>query len=119
MFINGDKVKLDDEQRVLVKDFYDQSMQIGKIAKEMGLEGAKIGAEGAKLGMKAIGGLIKMLLTDYDEEDLDYYLEAESEKIEERAELLEERAEELEDIADELEYHAEEEIPKLEELDWF
>lgn len=122
LFVNGDKIKLNDEQQVLVKKFYDQSMQIVNIAKEMGLEGARIGAEGAKLGIKAIGGLIKMLLTDYDEEDLDYYLEAESEKIEERAELLEEQAEELEDLADELEYLAEEmieEIPELEELDWY
>jgi len=122
LFVNGDRVNLNDDQQILVKDFYIQSMSIVKIAKNMGIEGAKIGVEGAKLGMKAIGGLIKMLLTDYDEDDLDRYLEEESEKIEEKAEVLEEQAEELEEIADELEYLAEEmieEIPELEELNWF
>lgn len=122
LYVNGRLVKTDREQKELIEDYYDQAIEIIEYAKEIGFEGAEIGIEGAKIGLKAVKGVFKLLLANYDTDDLERDMEREAAKLEARAEKLEEKADELEDMADELEERQEEladHIPELDELDWF
>lgn len=122
LIIDGRLVDLDPDQQELVKEFYDLYSDMYLRAKSIGKEGVAIGIEGAKLGIKAIGRVLKMAFTDYDEDDLERDMEREAEAIEAKAEILEDRAEALEDMADELQdllYEMSDEIPELNALDWF
>ncbi len=122
LYINGEKIVLDDHQQALVQDYYDLTMEMVSRAKKIGLEGARVGLEGAKLGIKAVGKVMKMLLTDYDEDDFDRDMEYEAQKIEAKAEILEEKAELIEYLAEEAEMVAEEmreAIPELDRQKWF
>ncbi len=120
--ISDHPVYLDRHQQKLMAEYYDQFMDIIEQAKLIGKEGAKIGVKGAKIGILAAGAVIKMLVTDYDSEDLEEEMEEEAEELEARAEDLEEMAEELEEQAEdfeELHYTVKSEIKELDELDWF
>ncbi len=122
LFVNDERVELDKEQQELVTAYYDLTMAIVHRAKEVGWEGVKIGLEGAQLALKAVGGVVKMLFTSYDEDDLEREMDREAEKIENKAERLEEKAEDIERWAEDLEIVAEqmvEFIPEIEELGWF
>jgi hypothetical protein len=122
LFVNGEQVKLTDDQQKLVTRYYDVYFEIIDYAKRIGLEGARIGVEGAAIGVKAVAGVFKLLRADYDSDDLEEELEAEAEKIEEKADRLEDRADYLEELGDELEeLHLKlgEEIPELSELEMF
>jgi hypothetical protein len=121
LYVNDEKVELDDDQRKLVGEFYESVQDLVKYAKKLGWEGAKIGAEGAKLGLKAIGGLFQVVFTSYDTDDFERDIEREAEKIEKRAEKLERKAEEVEEMAEDLEelaWELQREIPELRELEW-
>jgi len=122
LFIDGDQIDLNDEQQALVKEFYDQSMDIVDYAKEIGWEGARVGLEGAKLGLKAVGCLFKLLSPNYDSDDMEDEIERAAEKIEIKAERLEEKAEFIEELVEDLEYIADDlrdKIPELDRLRWF
>jgi len=122
MYISGDRIKLSRYQRRLVRDYYDHFMEIMERAKEIGKEGAKIGIKGAKVGLIAAQGAMKMMLSDYDEDDFERDIEEETEELEIRADKLEEMADELEDVADEFEeihYTMKKDIDQLNELYWF
>jgi hypothetical protein len=121
LYVNGDLVETNQEQKDLLEEFHTAVMDLEDQAIEIGKEGAKIGIEGAKIGLHAARGVLKMLFTEYDEDDLDRDLEFETELLEKKAEKLEEKAEELEKIADDLDdmfYDMEEEIPEIASLDW-
>ena len=102
LYISDHRVYLDQHQQKLVAEYYDRFMDIVEQAKLIGKEGAKIGVKGAKIGILAAGAVIKMLVTDYDSDDLDEEMEEEAEELEARAEDLEEMAEELEEEAEKL-----------------
>ncbi|UCF04703.1 MAG: DUF2884 family protein [bacterium] len=122
LYINDDRIELNEEQQELVEKFYDRFISIIDYAKEIGLEGVKIGASGAKLGLKAMVGVVKMLLTRYDRDDLEWELEREAEKIEAKAKKLERKADKIEDMVDELEdihFDMKASIPELDRLEWF
>ena len=122
LFISGERIYLSRYQRRLVGDYYDHFMEIMERAREIGKEGAKIGLEGARIGLLAARGALKMLVSDYDEGDLEREIEDETEELEIRAEGLEEMAEELEEVAEEFEdlhYTMKCEIDELNDLDWF
>ena len=122
LYIDDEKIVLDSEQQALVGEFHDQCMDMVDYAKALGLEGARVGVEGAKLGAKAVGGLFKLLLPDYDTDDYEAEMEHEASKIEAKAKRLELRAEEFEDVANELEHTADDlqdAIPELRRLSWF
>jgi hypothetical protein len=122
LYISGKRIDLDRYQRRRVRDYYDHFMEIKERAKEIGLEGAKIGVEGAKIGLLAAKGAMKMLVSDYDQDDFEREIEEKAEQLEGRSEELEELADELEEIADEFEEcHGamKSEIDELDELDWF
>ena len=122
LYISGNHIYLDRYQRKLVRDYYNHFMEIMERAKEIGLEGAKIGVEGAKIGLLAAKGAMKMLVSDYDQDDFEREIEEKAEELEGRSEELEELADELEEFADEFEeLHntMKSEINELDNLDWF
>jgi hypothetical protein len=122
LYISGKHIYLNRNQQQLVGEYYDHFMEILERAKEIGKMGAKIGVEGAKIGLLAARGAIKMLLSDYDQDDFEQEIEEKSEKLEIRSEELEEMADELENVADEFEdlhYTMKSEIDELNDLDWF
>ena len=121
LYVNDRLVKTDARQKQLITEFRDGVFDVKDRVIRIGLKGAKIGLEGAGLGVKAIAGIIKMIFTDYDEDDLDRDMERAAEKIETKAEGLEEEAEEIEDIVDRLEdvyFDMDEEIPEIHALGW-
>jgi hypothetical protein len=121
LFVDGDRVKLDADQKRMVEEYHGQVFLVIDEAKEIGWEGAKIGLQGAGIGMKAIKGVVKMIFTSYDEDDLERDMEREAEKIEIRAEALEDMADNIEEMAYDLEDMFDEmveEIPELRKLDW-
>lgn len=122
LYVNGRLVATNDEQKELLKDYYDLTMEVVEYATQIGYEGAKIGVSGAAIGLMAVEGVIKALMTDYEFEELEDDLEEQAEELEARAEELAEKAEDLEDVADELaDVHDDlrRETPELRDLDWF
>lgn len=121
LYVDGEKISLDADQQKLVTLYYTQFMELTDEAKDIGWEGARIGLQGAGIGLKAVAGVVKMIFTSYDEDELERDMEREAEKIEARAEELEHRAESIEDMAYELEDTFDgmvDGIPELKELDW-
>jgi hypothetical protein len=122
LYVNGERVDVDDEHKELLKDYYHQAIDLHEEAMIIGREGAKIGIEGAKIGTKAAASALKMLFLNFDEDDFEREIESETEELEEMAEELEERADELEEMAENLEDIHDDlsrEIPELRELRWF
>ena len=122
LFVNDERVELNAEQQELVTAYYELTFAIIGRAKEIGWEGVKIGLSGAKLALKAVGGVVKMFLTSYDEDDLERDMDREADKLEARAERLEKKADQIEEWAEDLEMVAEqmvETIPEIEKLGWF
>ena len=122
LYVNGKHISTDYRQNMLIKDYYDQFMDIIDCAKEVGWEGARVGLEGAKVGLKATVGLLKVIFTRYKTEDLEEYLEEETEELEEKADELKEKAQEIEEMAEEfkeLHHELKENIPELQKLKWF
>ena len=122
LYVNGKYISTDDRQGILLKNYYNQFMDIIDYAKELGREGARVGVEGAKIGLKAAAGILKVIFTKYEADDFEEYIEEEAEELEDRAEELKAKAEEIEEMAEEFEdLHQElkENIPELGRLDWF
>ncbi len=72
--------------------------------------------------MKAIGRLMKMVFTSYDEDDFERDMERDADEIEAQASKLEDRAKIIERMADDLEYVTEDlfdNVPELRRLEWF
>ena len=122
LFIDGDRIELDRNEKKLVKTYYNCFEEILEMAEDLGIEGARLGVKGAKLGLQAVINVIKLINEDYDSDDLEREMEREAEKLEKEAEKLEEMAEELEDIADDFERthrKMRKNIDELDELGWF
>lgn len=120
LYVDGYQVDLDDDQQDLVADFYGQATDLAADAALIGYEGAKIGVAGARIGLQSLSGLLRMLLTSYDEDDFERDMERASARIEARAEKLEKKAEKLEARADHIEIvwsRMCREIPELEDLE--
>ncbi|MBN1406223.1 MAG: DUF2884 family protein [Calditrichaceae bacterium] len=122
LYVNGKEIELNNDQRKLVKEYYEMYFEIIDYAKRIGLEGARLGVEGAAIGVKAVAGVFKMLSADYDSEDLEAELEEKAEELEKKAEVLEDRAEDIEAMAEELEdlhFALAEKIEALGDLEMF
>lgn len=122
LFINGKKIKIDDDQRKLLADYHDHLIEITEKGAEIGLEGAQIGLEGAGVGLKAVGGAFKMIFADYSSDELEADLDSAAAKVEKKANKLEAKANKLEEIADEMESLQDDicsRIPEIDKLGWF
>jgi hypothetical protein len=103
LYVNGERVKTDREQKKLLRRYYDDYEDIEDMAEEIGREAAKIGVAGAKLGVNAVACVAKLLLDDYDCEDMEIEIELDEKAIEKMADKLEKKADKIEDMADDLE----------------
>ncbi len=101
LYINGRRIKTDDEADELLEEYYEHMQQLVADA-------AKIGLRGGELGVTAVSGVIRAFLTDYEFDDLERDLEDEAEKLETLAEGLEEEAAGIEELAEELDDLADE-----------
>jgi len=122
LFINGREIKTDSKEKRLLRNYYHQFEDITEYAMEIGAEGARIGVKGASLGLKAVANLVKLVLEDYDSDDLERDMEKEADKIEKAAKRLEKKAEKLEDVAEDFKRthrKLRRSIDELDELEWF
>jgi hypothetical protein len=122
LYVKDKLIRTDADQQALTQDYHDRVIHIQREVKKIALEGAKIGVDGAKIGLKAVAGVFKLILPDYDSDDLDRDMDRESQKIDAKANKLEARAEDVESSVTELErlhFKMKEEIPELNELEWF
>jgi hypothetical protein len=103
LYVNGDRVKTDREQRKLLRSYYRDYEEIEEFAEEIGKEGAKIGLAGAKLGANAAICAAKLLLDDYDSDDMELEIEIDKEALEKMVKKIEKKADKIEDMADDFE----------------
>ena len=104
LYINGNHVYTDSEEKELLGDFRHDMILI--------IDGAKrIGYKGAKIGLKAVAGVMEALCTDLEFEELEDQLDEEAENLENEADKLEDISDRLEDIHSDLK----ERIPELRE----
>jgi len=119
--VNDEKVKLDDSEKMLVADYYENGMKVVLTAEAMGRAGAKMGVRDAALAVNAIAKVAKLLDAGYDSDDLEREVEAEAESMEEAGKELEEQGEILSDRVDDMGRIAKKmrsRIPEVAELDW-
>jgi hypothetical protein len=122
LFIRNRRIQTSAEQQELTREYRRRVIHIKHEVNKIAYEGAKIGLDGAKIGLKAVAGVFKLILPEYDSEDLERDMDAESSKIEAKAGVLEERAEKIESSVAELEElhdQLREQIKELNELEWF
>ncbi len=102
LYVNGERVRVDREQKKLLRRYYRDYEDIEEMAGEIGADAAKIGVAGAKMGVAAVACVAKIFLEDYDC-DVDIDIEIDEDEIEKMAEKLQKKAEKIEDKADDLE----------------
>jgi gas vesicle protein len=122
LFVNGERVEIDREQKKLVSGYYKNMKKLHDLAEEIGAEGAKLGEKGGKIAEVALKNICKLLGDKEDSEEFEAEIEREAEKLEAEAEKLEEKAAVLEDVVEDLEdlhYEMKDAVPALKGLDWF
>jgi hypothetical protein len=95
LFVNGRKISTSSEERELLGEYRHDMSYLVHRAEEIGIEGARI-------GLYAVSGLIEVVCTDLELEELEAELESESSRLENEAEELEELSTRLEDLHNEL-----------------
>jgi len=119
LYVDGKLVETADEQRVLVRRCYLRANALIRAAMQIGIEGAQVGVDGAIVGLRALGGVAKMLLTDYTEDDLERDMERHTRRLERKAAKLEKKADRIDKMAVKFELaydRMEREIPELQEI---
>ena len=122
LYVNGREIETGRKEKKLLRSYYHQYEDIVEYAGEIAAEGARLGVKGASLGLKAVANIVKLVLDDYDSDNLQRDMEKESEKIERAARKLEKKAEKLEDVAEDFEETHEKlrrSIDELDDLEWF
>lgn len=122
LYIDGERIRTDREQRALLRRYYRQAEQIEELAHEIARDGASIGVEGAKVGVRAIANVARLLLEEYDTDDLDDDIEVDTKQIERMAKRIERKADRLESMVDDLDsLHRKlrRAVPELDELRGF
>lgn len=103
LYIDGREVRVNRQQKKLLRRYYRDYEDIEELAAEIGKEGARIGLAGAKLGVSAVACAVKLILEDYDCDDMEDEIEIKSDDLEKMARTLEKKAEKIEGMADDLE----------------
>lgn len=103
LYINGHRVKIDRQQKKLLRRYYRDCEDIEELAGEIAKEGAMIGLAGAKLGVSAVACAVKLFLEDYDCDDMEDEIEIKSDDLEKMARKLEKKVDKIEDKAGNLE----------------
>jgi len=103
LYVNGAEADLDRGDRSLVRRYHRRMEKVHRMIREIAADGAEIGVEGAKIGLMAIAGLARLVLDDYDSDDLEREIDDDAGDIERLAGRLERKAERLEEEVEELE----------------
>ncbi len=103
LYVNGERVKTDRQQKKLLRSYYRDYEDIEEFAGEIAEEGAMIGLAGARLGASAIACVAKLFIEDFDSDDVEYEIEIDTEDLEKLVKKLEKKAGKIEDMADDLE----------------
>ena len=103
LYVNGDKIKTDRQQKKLLRSYYRDYEDIEELAEEIGRDATEIGVAGVKLGASAVACVAKLLLEDFDCKDMEIELDIDEKKIEKMAKKIEKKADKIEDLADDLE----------------
>lgn len=104
LYVDGERVKVNREQKKLLRRYYRDYEDIEEMAAEIGADAAKIGVAGAKLGVAAVACVAKAFLEDYDcDVDIDIDIDIDEDEIEKMADKLQKKADKIEDKADDLE----------------
>ncbi len=122
LYINGSEIETDEKEKKLLRNYYHQFEDIIEYAVDISVEGARLGVKGAGLGLKAVANIVKLVLDDYDSDNLQRDMEKESDKIERAAKRLEKKAEKLEEVAEDFEdthIKLRKSIDELDDLEWF
>ena len=96
LYIDGDKVRTNRQQKKLLRRYYRDYEDIEELA-------AEIAKEGVKLGVVAVACAAKFILEDYDCDDMEDEFEIKPDDLEKMASKLEKKAEKIEDMADDFE----------------
>ena len=121
LYVNGERVKTDRQQKKLLRSYYRDYEEIEEMAGEIGKDAAKIGIAGAKIGANAVACVALLLLEDYDC-DIEIDFDIDEDEIEKLASKLEKKADKIEDLADDLEKthkKLKKSIPELGDLEDF
>lgn len=122
LYVQDKLIRTNPDQQALTQEYRERMIHIKREVDKIAYEGAKIGLDGAKIGLKAVVGVFRLILPDYDSEDLKRDMNEESSKIEAKAKILEARANVVDSSVVELEklhYKLRDKIPELKKLDWF
>jgi len=122
LYVNGKRIVLTDDQHDLVKSYYNTYMDLTYSAENLGKKATKLGLLGTEMGIKAAFGVLEVMLTDCEIDDLKEDLEVNSDEIKSFTEKLEEEAERIEEIAGSFKLKHRElrtEITLIGRLSWF
>ena len=81
LFINGERIELNRDQKGLIKDYYKHFKKLHKIADELGEEGAILGAKAGKIAEVALKNICKLIEDGDDAEEYEEKIEREAEKL--------------------------------------
>jgi len=122
LYVDDTYVTTDTVGQRLTHEYHDLVFQIMRDTKKIGIEGAKMGLRGAGIGAKAVVGVMRMLLPNYDSHDFERDMDAAAAKLEARAKGLEEKGALIDEKIERLkETHLKmkNRIPALKDLEWF
>jgi len=103
LYVNGERVKTSRKQKKLLRSYYRDYEDIEELAEDIAKEGMRIGLVGAELGVSAVVCMAKLLLEDYDSDDMEDEIRIKTENLEKMAHKLDKTADKIEDMADDLE----------------
>jgi hypothetical protein len=118
LYIDGRKVRTNNEEKQLIKEYHHLIVDIVESAEEVGIECAEIGIESAEIGINAVQEVIQNLCDEQEWKYVERKLEKKAKKIEATATKLENKIEDLEELAEEMgELHQDmlEHFPELKE----
>ncbi len=99
LYIRSKKIDLNENQKGLLNEYYEAQYILFSKRNSIGAKSVHVGIEGVKLAVSAVGGVVELALSGFDEEVEDEFeqeMEAKSERLERKAEGIEEDAEEFE-----------------------
>lgn len=122
LYVDDVYVSTDSSGQRLTHTYHELVIQIMRDTKKIGIEGAKMGLRGAGIGAKAVVGVMRMLLPNYDSKDFERDMDAAAAKLEDRAKVLEQKGALIDDKIEclkETHLRMKKRIPALKDLEWF
>lgn len=119
LLINNVDFELSEEQKDIIKEYYQKSNDIAEKSKEIAKEGISLGIEGVKLGASSVMAVMEYILSGMDELaeiEMESKIEEKTNNIEEQAEYLKEISYEIEEMTSDLKILHEDMLELIPEL---